>query len=118
MLGGDSGVWSGVGYSRSVATGGSARVATGKRRGGAGADRIGQDLHLRAALSEPENSGGVHRPPIRAVTTWKARMLNFALSVFSTPAADTATTPLRGEPNYHKPLMISAASDTIVITLR
>src|SRR4029453_6421211 len=30
-------VWSGVGYSRSVATGGSARVATGKRRGGAGA---------------------------------------------------------------------------------
>src|ERR1700730_11013861 len=58
----DSRVWDGVGYSRSVATGGSARLATGKRRGGAGADRIGQDLHLRAALSEPENSGGVHRP--------------------------------------------------------
>src|SRR6202035_2898901 len=51
----DSRVWSGVGYSRSVATGGGARVATRKRRGGAGADRIGQDLHLRAALSEPEN---------------------------------------------------------------
>jgi hypothetical protein len=31
-------------HSRSVATGGSARVATGKRRGGAGAHRIGQDL--------------------------------------------------------------------------
>src|SRR4029453_18129214 len=61
----DSRVWSGVGYSRSVATGGSARVATGKRCGGAGADRIGQDLHLRAALSEPENSGGVHRPDPR-----------------------------------------------------
>src|SRR5437016_9032987 len=61
----DSRVWGGVGYSRSVATGGSARVATGKRRGGAGADRIGQDLHLRAALSEPENSGGVHRPDPR-----------------------------------------------------
>src|SRR5436189_5857053 len=61
----DSRVWAGVGYSRSVATGGSARVATGKRRGGAGADRIGQDLHLRAALSEPENSGGVHRPDPR-----------------------------------------------------
>jgi len=40
----DSKVWDGVGYSRSVAAGGSARVATGKRRGGAGADRIGQDL--------------------------------------------------------------------------
>src|SRR5438105_8943567 len=62
----DSRVWAGVGYSRSVATGGSARVATGKRRGGAGADRIGQDLHLRAALSEPENSGGVHRPDPRS----------------------------------------------------
>src|SRR5437764_1878093 len=37
----DSGVWGGVSYSRSVATGGSARVATRKRRGGAGADRIG-----------------------------------------------------------------------------
>jgi hypothetical protein len=36
-----------------------------KRRRGAGADRIGQDLHLRAALSEPENSGGVHRPDPR-----------------------------------------------------
>src|SRR5437870_9160472 len=62
----DSRVWGGVGYSRSVATGSSARVATGKRRGGAGADRIGQDLHLRAALSEPENSGGVHRPDPRS----------------------------------------------------
>src|SRR5262245_20253376 len=61
----DSGVWSGLNYSRSVATGGSARVATGKRRGGAGADRIGEDLHLRAALSEPQNSGGVHRPDPR-----------------------------------------------------
>src|SRR5437762_11736557 len=61
----DSRVWSGVGYSRSVATGGSARVATGKSRGGGGADRIGQDLHLRAALSEPQNSGGVHRPDPR-----------------------------------------------------
>src|SRR5207249_11985951 len=57
--------WDGVGYSRSVATGGSARVATAKRRGDAGADRIGQDLHLRAALSEPENPGGVHRPDAR-----------------------------------------------------
>ena len=45
---------------------GIARVATGKRRGGAGADRIGQDLRLRAALSEPENSGGVHRPDPRS----------------------------------------------------
>ena len=35
----DSRVWSGVGYSRSVATGGSARVATGKR-GGAGPDSV------------------------------------------------------------------------------
>src|SRR5213075_2588608 len=61
----DSRIWGRVGYSRSVATGGSARVATEKRRGGAGADRIGQDLHLRAALSEPENSGGVHRPDPR-----------------------------------------------------
>src|SRR2546421_3909145 len=61
----DSRVWGRVGYSRSVATGSSARVATGKRRGGAGADRIGQDLHLRAALSEPESSGGVHRPDPR-----------------------------------------------------
>jgi hypothetical protein len=70
-------------HSRSVATGGGARVATGKRssfakatpnvfasgrrdkRGGAGAHRIGQDLHLRAALSRSENSGGVHRPDPR-----------------------------------------------------
>ena len=36
------------------------------KRGGAGADRIGQDLHLRAALSESENSGGVHRPDPRS----------------------------------------------------
>jgi hypothetical protein len=27
---------------------------------------IGQDLHLRAALSESENSGGVHRPDPRS----------------------------------------------------
>src|SRR5207248_1263567 len=33
----DSRDWRGVGYSRSVATGGSARVATGQRRGGTGA---------------------------------------------------------------------------------
>ena len=53
-------------------------------QGGAGADRIGQDLHLRAALSEPENSGGVHRPtlalkigsctePGSSTASWKAR---------------------------------------------
>jgi hypothetical protein len=90
----DSQVWGGIGYSRSVATGGSARVARGKRRGGAGTDRIGQDLHLRAALSQPEKSGGVQCPD-RAVTTgsctepssstasWDARMLNFAPSVLS-----------------------------------
>src|SRR5262245_18091614 len=57
----DSRVWAGVVYSRSLATGSAPHAATGKRRGGAGADSIGQDLHLRAALSEPENSGGVHR---------------------------------------------------------
>ncbi len=62
----DSRVWRGIGYSRSVATGGGARVATDKRRGGAGADRIGQDLRLRAALSEPENSGCVHRSDPRS----------------------------------------------------
>ena len=61
MLAGDSGTFGGAGYSRPVAAGGGAGVATGKRRGGAGADRFGQDLHLRAALSEPENSGGLHR---------------------------------------------------------
>src|SRR4029077_8032916 len=61
----DSRVWAGAGYSRSVATGGSARVAAGKRCGGAGADRIGQDLRLRAALSELENSGGFHGPDPR-----------------------------------------------------
>src|SRR5256886_11878991 len=67
----DSRVWGGVGYSRSVATGGSARVAAGKRRSGAGADRIGQNLNLQAALSEPENSAGVYppdpRPPQREI---------------------------------------------------
>jgi hypothetical protein len=32
-------------------------VATRKRRGGAGVDRVGQDLHLRAALTQPQNPG-------------------------------------------------------------
>jgi len=65
ILAGDWGIFGWTGYSRFVATGSDPGLAAGKRRGGAGADRIGQDLHLRAALSEPENSGGVHRPDPR-----------------------------------------------------
>jgi hypothetical protein len=48
-------------YSGSVAAG-AGEVATGKDAAGADSDR--QDLHL-SCLSEPENSGGVHRPDPR-----------------------------------------------------
>src|SRR6266496_5421233 len=76
--------WGGVGYSRSVATGGSARVATGKRRGGAGADRIGQDLHLRAAYPNLKTQA-VFTVPTRALANdklseWRARGWDVGIS--------------------------------------
>src|SRR5205814_5523994 len=45
------------GCSRSLATGGGARIARWERRRRPGADRFGQDLHFRAALSVAQRAG-------------------------------------------------------------
>ena len=81
------------------------------KRGGAGADRLGQDLHLRAALSEPENSGGVHRPHPRSDNGQRFR---------ATPSRVNALHPnlARSPIMHHKRAYDQFANDTPATTAR
>ncbi len=89
---------------------GSARPAVAglrrDKRGGAGADRIGQDLHLRTALSQPENSGGLHRPDPRRDNVYRYRAeLKHRIAERAEPrsssARSRAASKLRRSPMMH-----------------